>query len=105
MPARTCIYTKPNGIQCGSPALRGKVRCHYHISEPKMHRLDERLDINSFQDRAQALSDVFHALCENRITLERARILLKALHMAMCVDFREQAAREQRIPLPPRAGG
>jgi hypothetical protein len=27
---RTCHYLKPNGLFCGSLALRGRIYCHYH---------------------------------------------------------------------------
>ena len=30
MPTPLCVYVKFNGVQCGSPALRGKVFCYHH---------------------------------------------------------------------------
>jgi hypothetical protein len=29
---RTCDYLKPNGSFCGSPALRGRDYCHWHLT-------------------------------------------------------------------------
>ncbi len=28
---RNCEYLKPNGEFCGSPALRGRDHCHWHL--------------------------------------------------------------------------
>jgi hypothetical protein len=28
--AERCAHVKPNGLRCGSPALRGRVWCHFH---------------------------------------------------------------------------
>ena len=34
---RRCIHIKTNGVQCGSPAVKGHPKCHFHLNATAMH--------------------------------------------------------------------
>jgi len=106
---RTCEYAKPNGEFCGSPALRGRDYCHWHLTCVARRLRAEKQeatqdctplvlppleDANSIQ---LAVMMVMDAMLRNRIAPKMSGQLLYALQIASCnlrqgVDF--QPARE-----------
>ena len=80
-----CQHVKVNGIQCGSPALRGRRFCYFH-SRPQLKPARESAfefpvleDANSIQ---VALMQVIRAIADNQIDCKRAGLLLYALQTA-----------------------
>jgi hypothetical protein len=84
-----CRHIKTSGGKCGSPALRGKPYCYFHV------RLKQRaarpaspylaLELPALEDRGSiqiAISEVVSALADARIEPKRAGILLYALQIA-----------------------
>ena len=80
---RTCIHTKANGIQCGSPAMRGDLRCYFHYRQQKpFNKAAGLASIASAKTRTLALDQVFRALIHGRIDPEVARAMLYAIQIA-----------------------
>jgi hypothetical protein len=84
-----CRHIKTSGGKCGSPALRGKPYCYFHV------RLKQRaarpaspylaLELPALEDRGAiqiAISEVVSALADHRIEPKRASTLLYALQIA-----------------------
>ena len=84
MPLRICIHTKTDGRQCGSPAMRGELRCYFHYRQQKPIKHIAHLgDLSTQKGRARALSDVYRALWHRRIDAETAGKLLYAIQSSM----------------------
>ena len=97
--ARQCKHVKPNGEFCGSPSLRGRNYCYFHLTH-----IGRRLRAARSQARAQSpenavvplelppledansiqisLMQVVDALLHNRIDCKRAGLVLYALQTA-----------------------
>jgi hypothetical protein len=86
-----CNYPKPDGIPCGSPALRGRHLCYYHQRDYKRHqhsdkvlrqldvlgpRLPRMRNLAAVQD---ALYQIMNAVLDHRIDPDRAGCHLFAL--------------------------
>jgi hypothetical protein len=79
-----CNHPKPDGIPCGSPAVRGKKFCYYHLRDQKRlsysAKVVRQLDVlgprlprlTNLRDVQDALHEIFCAVAENRIDLDRA---------------------------------
>jgi uncharacterized protein (DUF1786 family) len=81
---RTCIHTKANGTQCGSPAMRDELRCYFHYKQRKpFTRLAGLSTISNPTDRALVLDKIFRALINGRIDPEVARAMLYAIQISM----------------------
>ena len=91
---RHCEYLKPNGNFCGSPALRGRDYCHWHLTciarrlrtekqeataDPTPLELPPLEDANSVQ---LAIMMVIDAMLHNRIGPRMSGQLLYALQLA-----------------------
>ena len=95
----TCSHRKPDGVLCGSPALRGQKLCYFHQRDhqrsQQLARLRRRAEtlrlpsIETLQDVQVALAEVIDALAANRIDHKRASALLFAL---------QQASLQHRVP-------
>ena len=84
MPFRTCIHIKTNGAQCGSPAMRGDLRCYYHHRQRKpLRRLVGINDISTPAGRQEALGIVFRSLVSGTVNLDVADKMLRSIAMAM----------------------
>jgi hypothetical protein len=84
MTSRTCIHTKTNGTQCGSPAMRDELRCYFHYKQQKpLTRLAGLSTISNPADRALVLDKVVRALINGRIDPEVARAMLYAIQISM----------------------
>ena len=98
---RQCEHVKSNGEFCGSPALRGRSYCYFHLThigrrlraERNQARTEAqppessavRLELPPFEDRNAiqiALMQVVDALLDNRIDTKRAGQVLYALQTA-----------------------
>jgi len=94
MSFRTCDHPKPDGIPCGSPALRGEKLCYYHQRDRKRSQYADsairRADVlgprlppmKSLADIQAALREVFTALVARRVPLQRAGRILFDLEQA-----------------------
>ena len=94
MSCPTCGHRKADGILCGSPALRGKKLCYFHLREHKrsQHVADarRRADVlgpklppmKSFADILSALHEVMNAIASYRVSPQRAGIILFSLQQA-----------------------
>src|SRR5580765_4339436 len=92
-----CRHIMPQGIPCGSPAVRGEALCYHHntIGRPPVSPTEVRarrarqhsFSIASPRSRAElqdALATVISNLAGNDIDLRRAGLLLYALQIANC---------------------
>ena len=111
---RQCEHIKANGEFCGSPALRGRHHCYFHLTHIgrriRAERAHERavmqsidasatvLELPPFEDANSiqvALMQVTDAIVHNRIDPARARLVLRALQIARAnlangADFRQR---------------
>jgi hypothetical protein len=94
MEIRRCHHVKVNGTQCGSPALRGKCYCYFHINyrhlgaygvklrghrNPFAGRFPVLEDANSIQ---AAVMQVIRLILAQQIDSKEAGLLLYALQIA-----------------------
>jgi hypothetical protein len=106
MPYPTCNHRKDDGSLCGSVALHGKKFCYYHQRDQKRQKyaatVIRRADVlgprlppmKSLADVQMALTEVFNALLENRIPLDRAASTLYALQQATEPFLNPRSAKE-----------
>jgi hypothetical protein len=86
---RVCTHIKVNGVQCGSPALRGEVFCYFHqrmirsVATPPKSRLHPIALIEDEEGIQASLMEVINALIRNTIDFRRAQLILRALHIAV----------------------
>jgi hypothetical protein len=86
---RVCTHIKVNGIRCGSPALRGEVFCYFHqrmfrgVRTPPNSRLHPIAMLEDEQSIQASLMEIINALVRNQIDVARARLIMRALHIAV----------------------
>jgi len=86
---RVCTHIKVNGIRCGSPALRREVFCYFHqrmirgVRTPPKSRLHPIANFEDAQAIQASLMEVVNALVRNQIDVARARLVLRALSIAV----------------------
>lgn len=86
---RVCTHIKVNGIRCGSPALRQEVFCYFHqrmirgVRTPPKSRLHPIANFEDEQAIQASLMEVVNAIVRNHIDVPRARLILRALHIAV----------------------
>lgn len=81
---RTCIELKPDGVQCGSPALRNSLRCHWHAPQHVMRELD-RIRLHSVvspEGRVHAVNEIIQALLRRQIDSKSAFTALYGVQLA-----------------------
>lgn len=84
-----CTHIKVNGVQCGSPALRGEQFCYFHqrmirgVKIPPQQRLHPVALVEDSAAIQASLMEVINALCRNTIDFRRADPILKALYIAV----------------------
>jgi hypothetical protein len=84
-----CTHIKVNGVRCGSPALRGEVFCYFHqrmirgVRTPPKSRIHPMALIENPAAIQASLMEIINAVVRNQIDLQRARIVLRALHIAV----------------------
>jgi hypothetical protein len=100
---RQCEHIKASGEFCGSPALRGRRYCYFHLTHIGRRLRAERvhaqtvaasaesntapLDLPPFEDAGSiqiALMQVVDAILHNRLDTKRAGLVLYALQTASC---------------------
>lgn len=77
-----CHHIKDDGVRCGSPALRGKVLCYFHL---RQRRLRPARYIPILEDRPSiqfAATQIVRAVLEDKVDAERLRLMLYALQIA-----------------------
>ena len=86
-----CNYIKPAGGKCGSPALKGKPHCYFHVPErlraarrPKSRYFVELPVPTSRGSLLAVLRKVFNDLATERIEPDLAGRLIYALQLAIC---------------------
>jgi hypothetical protein len=84
-----CRFIKPNGLKCGSPALRGSPFCYFHARSRSVTRRTRSGEnaillppLTSLAAIHEALNAVFLALGSGAINSKRAGSLLYALQIA-----------------------
>ena len=112
----TCRHEKPDGTYCGSPALRDRKYCYYHLMERGRRlrharalrdNLPYRLEIQSLDNlysvRA-ALTDIAQALAAGQLDPRTAGKLLYAIQQVTATNRRieqvEAAQLENRKDAP-----
>jgi hypothetical protein len=86
---RTCTHIKVNGIRCGSPSLRSEVFCYFHqrmirgVRTPPKSRLHPIANFEDEHSIQASLMEVVNALVRNQIDVARARLILRALSIAV----------------------
>ena len=86
--APRCEFVKHDGKRCGSPALKGEIRCYNHGESRAKRQVEEAakiLQAPTLEDRASvqmALTRVFSLLATNSIEDKTARVMIAALRLA-----------------------
>ena len=80
-----CVHIKPDGVQCGSPALKNCGYCFAHarlaLRHPRSVAIPLLEDANSVQS---AIMEVIRGLLDGDIDRRTAGLLLYGLQMASC---------------------
>jgi hypothetical protein len=80
---------KVNGIRCGSPSLRQEVFCYFHqrmirgVRTPPKSRLHPIANFEDPHAIQASLMEVVNAIVRNHIDVPRARLVLRALSIAV----------------------
>jgi hypothetical protein len=112
---RICSHIKVNGVRCGSPALRGEIFCYFHqrmirgVRTPPRSRIHPMAMLEDEASIQASLMETINAIVRNQIDVNRARLVLRALHIATRnarrADFRpyhtEVATEVPEYPAPP----
>jgi hypothetical protein len=86
---RICTHIKVNGVRCGSPALREEVFCYFHqrmirgVRTPAHSRIHPIALIENEASIQASLIEIINAVVRNHIDIARARVILRALHIAV----------------------
>jgi hypothetical protein len=86
---RVCTHIKVNGIRCGSPSLREEVFCYFHqrmirgVRTPPKSRLHPIANFEDPHAIQASLMEVVNAIVRNHIDVPRARLVLRALSIAV----------------------
>jgi hypothetical protein len=81
---RQCIHIKKDGAQCGSPALRDKTRCYYHVNPAKPRRAPalDVPDLNEPRAVTYVVNQIFQGLIKGNMDRKQASAMLYALQIA-----------------------
>jgi hypothetical protein len=86
---RVCTYIKVNGTRCGSPALREEIFCYFHqrmirgVRTPPRSRVHPIAMLEDKESIQASLMEIINALVRNHIDVNRARLILRALYIAV----------------------
>jgi hypothetical protein len=78
---RQCDQIKSAGNRCGSPAMRGALKCYFHL---RPARIDD-FRVTSLTDPIQlqkAVTEIFNAVATNKLDVKRASALLYAIQVS-----------------------
>ena len=87
--SRICTHIKVNGTRCGSPALRQEIFCCFHqrmirgVRMPPKSRLHPIALLENKESIQASLMEIVNALVRNHIDVPRARLILRALYVAV----------------------
>src|ERR1700688_130822 len=87
--SRICTHIKVNGTRCGSPALRQEIFCYFHqrmirgVRMPPKSRLHPIALLENKESIQASLMEIVNALVRNHIDVPRARLILRALYIAV----------------------
>jgi len=59
VPLRLCDHIKPDGHRCGSPAMRGRSRCYFHL-RPRSAALRRRFRLPDLTNKRSLRSALNH---------------------------------------------
>lgn len=82
---RLCIEIKKDGVQCGSPALRNNLRCHWHADQHVVRVLNSRAykdAVLSSDGRLHTINHVLQALLNGKIDAQTAGSALYGIQLA-----------------------
>ena len=80
-----CQHTKKDGIRCGSPALRGKRLCYFHIRAPRRKRKPVVPDVPDPNNAMAVLNWTLRGLMSGKLHhKEAAQIIygIQQMHLA-----------------------
>jgi hypothetical protein len=82
-----CNHIKPDGIRCGSPALRGQRRCYFHNRKNVVRRKPTTMAaaftaLTDRQSISHALTATVQGLITGELQAKEAGVLLYALQIA-----------------------
>lgn len=92
---RSCIETKADGVQCGSPALRNNLRCHWHARRHVTRVLNSpayRESILSNEGRLHTINHIVQALLYGQIDPKAASSALYGIQVAREVTSNQDFA-------------
>jgi hypothetical protein len=94
-----CVYVKFNGVQCGSPPLRGKVLCYHHARSRTARQSNIVIPT---PDSPEAVTYTHHALLQlmlnKKITAGEYRSAVYGLHMTiLAMKMSEKCAQQARV--------
>src|SRR5271167_2930752 len=110
----TCRHEKPDGTYCGSPAIRDRKYCYYHLMErarrlrralalrdDRPYRLEIQSLDNLYSVRA-ALTDIAQALAAGQLDPRAAGKLLYAIQQVSATNRRieQMEAAAAKYPVP-----
>ncbi|HZR33535.1 MAG TPA: hypothetical protein VFA76_16950 [Terriglobales bacterium] len=100
----SCQHIKPNGVPCGSPALRTKKFCYFHdpgrgsftrsARARGFRTLEEMTEFPILEDAISiqfALMQILRELLRNKLNPKTASLMLFALQIA-CMNKRDMRA-------------
>jgi hypothetical protein len=85
---RPCTHIKPNGVRCGSPAMKNQYFCFFHTDLIKgvPRRVDARISPMAMLENADAiqlsLMGTMQDLLSQSIDYKHASLMVKLLHLA-----------------------
>jgi len=105
-----CQRIKDDGVRCGSPALRGKDLCYFHLRQLRL-RPTRMIPVLENKHSIQfAATQIMRAVLEDKLDNDRLRLMLYALQVATwnlpkCHDESSNPdVRPARVARPPSAG-
>ena len=103
---KRCVHIKTNGVQCGSPALKGQTHCYFHLQATALHTYQfggyenkTPLTLPLLEDAESiqiALQRVTYWLLNGQIDARTAGLVLYALQTAS--TNLKRAAFEPKLP-------
>ncbi len=78
-----CQHLKPDGIRCGSPALRGRDLCYFHHRQARRPSLGYVPPLNDRAAIQHALSQIMRAAFDPRVDSDRLRVMVYTLQTAL----------------------
>jgi hypothetical protein len=108
-----CQHIKFNGVRCGSPAMRGALKCYFHLRPAKFDdiRVPEVMD---FPTKQKLIAEIVNGIIAHQIDAKRAMALIRLIKLSNQYEFEEKAINaavrsesqlERPIPTQPFTAG